>query len=956
MLSTYVDFTGVTEISNFLSAGLYLVVALFALYSDSFRGMSGAQISEWIDVIAAGSSDCWFQQLPISMPNDLGGSAAVSTLTWESFVRGWVHAAEAIRHATPTSFQMSLNNIEKWGSESLSEVINTNTAGLDSSTGSDATSGLDRSGTRADVAPLQTGSSHGSGSSLIIERLRRISVQMQKPPEGSLASEGLRGRFSRALGGNTSVDGSVVSRSDGEIPGHATPFLSERCLWANVAEVVPCLCSSSKQCHAIPADKKMFISFKSGAAWGVIPNAAPPTRENANTQNHSRSNSISSQDSADGVGPGDSDRGGEGFVIPLIASTKDKPFFFGIDCRAADNEISLGKFPKAYNLDPADLKDSYMTSTILRTLEPMANQFHFCIIGVGEEFFAHRAAALACKAGKGRALVKAPTVETLRTEYFQGVAEVIDFFQKRNFKNVSFLEGGVTSAIRFLMKDDCPFSVSSSLVDVEADTLDTVFGQGSASAHLSIRRGVSTHLPNISGGCCADGIVTSGSSSFLASLAKADIFASGSNNDGDVVEVSAPQNKPASSGSGGLLSFMSKKVSTAGVPVSSDTAANITSDNTASRSAIASSAPSGERLGELKSKMSLFGSSTMASLRRVSQSAGSGTSIVAPVGTSSGVTFDDNNKSGDPVARAERKIDQESSSAFVIDDDEEDGEGTTPDGGPVTAPTIASGIKSTFITRVGGVIRSSGIGNVSTETNIVGTGSIARLQGGGLVDVDSNKIGVSKTEAEKAQALAMHKLSGLVKGDQITINRESLPGALLFPARKIKMVPVSVTPPLAGKEDATVFPDDTPLSPEGAPEIVMEGVFCDICICFYFCDFVLAIDMYIARQFHRYIVVTKERVIVLDSGGGGVGSVSTVKSNHHLTEFVKLTFKKRDPELLTLFVANAMTPDEDMDETGLDEKQRGGAKQTVKPKQKLYRVTKRDELVEILQKYMKRFK
>ena len=107
----------------------------------------------------------------------------------------------------------------------------------------------------------------------------------------------------------------------------------------------------------------------------------------------------------------------------------------------------------------------------------------------------------------------------------------------------------------------------------------------------------------------------------------------------------------------------------------------------------------------------------------------------------------------------------------------------------------------------------------------------------------------------------------------------------------------------------------------------------------------------VEQLLHRYIVVTKERIIVLDSGGGGVGSVSHVKSNHHLTELVKLTFKKRDPELLTLFVAQSLPgmPEDDDDDGALDEKQRGGAKPVVPPKQKQYRVTKRDELVEVLQ-------
>lgn len=35
---------------------------------------------------------------------------------------------------------------------------------------------------------------------------------------------------------------------------------------------------------------------------------------------------------------------------------------------------------------------------------------------------------------------------------------------------------------------------------------------------------------------------------------------------------------------------------------------------------------------------------------------------------------------------------------------------------------------------------------------------------------------------------------------------------------------------------------------------------------------------------HRFLVVTPERLLVVDSGGGGVGSTATVKGNHHLTE------------------------------------------------------------------------
>jgi hypothetical protein len=99
----------------------------------------------------------------------------------------------------------------------------------------------------------------------------------------------------------------------------------------------------------------------------------------------------------------------------------------------------------------------------------------------------------------------------------------------------------------------------------------------------------------------------------------------------------------------------------------------------------------------------------------------------------------------------------------------------------------------------------------------------------------------------------------------------------------------------------------------------------------------------------RYLVVTKERLIVLDSGGGGIGTEATVKSNHHLTELVKLTFRKRDPESLTLHVTNCSgVASEDV--RSLDEKSRGTV--PIATKSKNYRVTKRDEIVDVLQVFI----
>ena len=143
------------------------------------------------------------------------------------------------------------------------------------------------------------------------------------------------------------------------------------------------------------------------------------------------------------------------------------------------------------------------------------------------------------------------------------------------------------------------------------------------------------------------------------------------------------------------------------------------------------------------------------------------------------------------------------------------------------------------------------IGSTSTETNsnVNNTSSnhlLRRLDstnfvidddeddGMGPKDLpDTTKISISKTDVERAQALALHKMNGLIKGDQITISRSELPGAILFPAIKYKDV---------DSNDTTDQKSNNHL------------------------------------QVHRYLVVSRERFIVLDSNGEGIGSKASVKS------------------------------------------------------------------------------
>lgn len=121
---------------------------------------------------------------------------------------------------------------------------------------------------------------------------------------------------------------------------------------------------------------------------------------------------------------------------------------------------------------------------------------------------------------------------------------------------------------------------------------------------------------------------------------------------------------------------------------------------------------------------------------------------------------------------------------------------------------------------------------------------------GRFVIADTTTIGVVKTEKEKEQALALHKMAGLRKGDSVTINRQELPGAILFPSIKYKEV--------SNKEA------------ESSASLVADGSSSAI--------------VTKQLQLHRYLVVSRERFLVLDSSGGGVGSRAVVKSNRHLSE------------------------------------------------------------------------
>merc|ERR1712139_627754 len=113
---------------------------------------------------------------------------------------------------------------------------------------------------------------------------------------------------------------------------------------------------------------------------------------------------------------------------------------------------------------------------------------------------------------------------------------------------------------------------------------------------------------------------------------------------------------------------------------------------------------------------------------------------------------------------------------------------------------------------------------------------------------------------------------------------------------------------------------------------------------------------------HRYLVVTRERFIVLDSGGDGVGAAAKVCSDNHLTELIKMTFRKKDPDLVNLFFLHMNAEDnlgveqKDGQENSDTTQQQQQQQQTMTLKPQPFRIAKRKEFIEVLQKNMQRFK
>ena len=166
----------------------------------------------------------------------------------------------------------------------------------------------------------------------------------------------------------------------------------------------------------------------------------------------------------------------------------------------------------------------------------------------------------------------------------------------------------------------------------------------------------------------------------------------------------------------------------------------------------------------------------------------------------------------------------------------------------------------------------------------------------------------------------MHKLAGLRRGDTIVLSKENLPGAVLFPAMVCEPVagnasssapataaaaaPVAPVAPVTGTESAVSSTEDMTHSKSESSAATTADVTTSNTV-------PVTTEISTTDQLanapagvgpvtsvstttaapaadvlmeHRFLAVTRERFLVLDSNGKGVGNVAVVKSNNHLTE------------------------------------------------------------------------
>jgi hypothetical protein len=982
-------------------AGVYLLVALFEIFSAFLVHMDGAQITAWLEEVSHGGTE-WFkstslprcaygrpqqqqqQQQEEDQPPTIGQHAFQQNLTWPVFLEGWIGAAGALRRATPRAFRDAITDTEKWagaefgfgGSRSDSSehghsrynradlfdfgvtspgkasprdsTINNNQTEQQQLLQQDGGVGVQGPN---DYQDKQQGQGIEGAKTQFLSMSRRISAfAMEKSAQIRERSESMRGTTSgtttistadspRPDGGDNDSpslsDGATATASGAEnMSSSSSPRWPHQvhaeantiCLWSSAQESIPCICTS-RRLVPVPSVLSQYETAVAASSYNPGSLTSRDSTYPLPTVLSARDSDAPQAESIYDSGP---------------ASAVDKPFFFGIDCRT-EAERLLGCFPKAIGVDPSFITDPSSIADILAMLEPLAQSVHLCIIGSGEEYIRYMfrqqrlrqqsnqtvGGAFAQLSALGRGIMGGSDaeseiqLESLLREYRIKLNTIAMFFLKRAFMHVSILDGGFIEAVRELKKRPAtPVSAGSSgvpppggwgpyssvLVDFNGPMLDRILN-GQHVTEASDGSGSYQWQSKAQAAAAAVKARLSTTTTQLHSLTKSNPILGGG-------EARAGQS--ADGDAGGMDSKQhgteSAEELARNLNQTSRSSQDGEGDETSNRSRTGSASSTGSEGGGGGGGRYSTGSAgtDTANNTRAAAAAQQAKSLFGEVGKRFSVF-------GATVQTFASEKVAEINSAVVATSRDRSGSTTSNGSG----------------TSTGGGRRRAG-SNMSNNSSNHGSGSSTGAAGKNsapsftIEDTDDNMSspGASRerTKEELALAMANHAMAGLKKGDTIPISRDALPGALLFPCTKMKKV----------KKESKTAEDGE----EEDKEVVVN----------------------------RFLVVSRERLLVLDSHGQGLGANATVKSNHHLTQLIKMTFRKKDPNLVHLFFATGDTmttvpPPAPFSTTAAAAAAAEGDKEEGEDavpvpvlKEKSYRLTKTKQFVLALQNGMKRFK
>ena len=927
-------------------AGVYLTTALLHIFSVFLRNMTGSEIREWLSQVAAGDGR-WYKSTLLPkhhfFPNDSKAIPEYSqqqSLSWATFVCGWIHSASAIRRHTPAAFRHALAETDRgWAQEIARRAREEDACTVENS----------------HEAQLMNENVHKIAPSNGQEGGHENINNGNKITQGSAVMSSFR-RLSMLATNTAGALGSVMS-SGGSGSSPVTQIKSESrlkstkkyyphdqysggqnvCIWASAQEVIPC-----------------FFGINLSALTGVSAHKRPTPLSTLDAYYFDSLNAFASfaeSGMPNTLGP----------RLPMLDGQAlsdcayDAPFYLCLDCRTEAERNATGIFPKALLLDVNFVQDPGRIAEVLTMLEPFVQKVHLCIMGSGEAYVRYmyhrhkllrpsrterrlniggdgtasgRILAMARSvAGVGAKNISAdnsnnsassgssgnikyglnneqqfhedePALAELLTEYRLQLTTIAMFFLKKSFKHISILDGGFLSVVECLAhmisQKNMPEAGSSfaaqdldsqwQTISIELPALimdsnmamihNLLTGKVDAANETGRSRGDSTGL-DIDSSAHSTSSTNSGTSSRLFAMARNSVSQAAA------IIAGNGQTPPSALAANKKVSLDGLMDSQTHVSSSSKDVEDMLSHYTeiaddASEKKLDESLNQDRFTNNVSIDGPFAATSSLSSLASVGASMSNGLASLGGSVKKRFSIFGGNSIGAEgAIASASTARNTESLSAQSVD----------------VSSHSNSCAKPAFV-----IDDEEDLQPVSPKSN-----NQAKVNAAGVALQK-----VSKTEAEKAEAIAVHRLNGLKSGDLVTISKQDLPGTVLFPATKYR-----TSNTLEGNSELSVQELET-----------------------------------------RFLVISRERFLVLRTTKGttmGVGGQATVVLNEHLTQLLRMTFRKRDPEMVTMYFStngseeNYNIDEDDEDSTSVERVRR-------------YRVSKRAELVSSLQRNMQRFK